>query len=137
MALLWLQWVDGGATRRGGPEPNPHASWCTEHLFSPVLSKPRKERAGHSRAEAGRVELSRFRDKRLESSGGDERAMRDHHVYRFFDLGAYHIIRNMHFKRCNSLGEMIGPVAPPWASVLCRLGVSHVLGPPDKIVRAS
>ena len=32
-------------------------------------------------------------------------------------------IRNMHIKRCNSLGEMIGPVAPPWASVLCRLGV--------------
>ena len=32
-------------------------------------------------------------------------------------------IRNMHFKRCNSLGEMIGPVAQPWASVLCRLGV--------------
>eukprot|EP00964_Phaeocystis_antarctica_P003611 scaffold1948_cov62-Phaeocystis_antarctica.AAC.6 len=32
-------------------------------------------------------------------------------------------IRSMHIKRCNSLGEMIGPVAPPWASVLCRLGV--------------
>eukprot|EP00964_Phaeocystis_antarctica_P067030 scaffold40563_cov37-Phaeocystis_antarctica.AAC.2 len=61
MALLWLQWVHGGAMRRGGPEPNP-------------------PRAGHSRAEAGRVELSRFRDKRLESSGGDERAMRDHQV---------------------------------------------------------
>eukprot|EP00964_Phaeocystis_antarctica_P064048 scaffold38490_cov62-Phaeocystis_antarctica.AAC.3 len=28
-------------------------------------------------------------------------------------------------------------MAAPWASVLCRLGVSHVLGPPDKIVRAS
>ena len=46
-------------------------------------------------------------------------------------------IRCKHFKRCNSLGYMIGPVAPPWASVLSRLGVQHVLGPPDKIVRAS
>eukprot|EP00964_Phaeocystis_antarctica_P150437 scaffold117849_cov115-Phaeocystis_antarctica.AAC.2 len=46
-------------------------------------------------------------------------------------------IRNMHIKRYNSLEEMIGPVAQPWASVLCRLGASHVLGPPDKIVRAS
>ena len=35
----------------------------------------------------------------------------------------YQIIRNMHIKRCNSLGEMIGPVAQPWASVLSRLGV--------------
>eukprot|EP00964_Phaeocystis_antarctica_P116069 scaffold80036_cov61-Phaeocystis_antarctica.AAC.1 len=25
-------------------------------------------------------------------------------------------IRSMHIKRCNSVGEMIGPVAPPWAS---------------------
>ena len=32
-------------------------------------------------------------------------------------------IRNVHIKRCNSLGEMIGAVAQPWASVLCRLGV--------------
>ena len=37
--------------------------------------------------------------------------------------GAAVRIRSMHIKRCNSLGEMIGPVAPPWASVLCRLGV--------------
>lgn len=40
MALLWLQWAGGGAMRRGGPEPNPHASWCTEHLVSHVLSEP-------------------------------------------------------------------------------------------------
>ena len=26
-------------------------------------------------------------------------------------------------KRCNSLAELIGNVAPVWASVVCRLGV--------------
>ena len=50
------------------------------NIWSHTCYQSRKARAGHSRAEAGRVELSRFRDKRLESSGGDERAMRDHHV---------------------------------------------------------
>ena len=50
------------------------------NIWSHTCYQSRKARAGHSRAEAGRVKLSRFRDKRLESSGGDERAMRDHHV---------------------------------------------------------
>ena len=44
-------------------------------------------------------------------------------VFSILRFPSYGSIRNMHFKRCNSLGELIGPVAPPWASVLCRLGV--------------
>eukprot|EP00964_Phaeocystis_antarctica_P133824 scaffold98051_cov61-Phaeocystis_antarctica.AAC.3 len=51
------------------------------NIWSHTCYQSRRVCAGHSRAEAAaRVELSRFRDKRLESSGGDERAMRDHHV---------------------------------------------------------
>ena len=56
-------------------------------------------------------------------TNGAERRRRAKLVLAFWVGTHAATIHRMHIKRWHSFGELIGPVAPPWASVLSRLGV--------------